>query len=51
MQKLIIECSLIRDIEEDETSKDAEEYVLHQLKEFGIGIHVNNMYVSETVDN
>jgi hypothetical protein len=51
MKKLTIQCELIREIEEDETSKDAENYVMTQLEDFGIGIHVNNMYVSETVDN
>ena len=51
MKRLVIQCELIREIEEDETSKDAEEYVMEQLKEFGIGIRVDNMYVSETIDN
>ena len=51
MKRLVIQCELIREIEEDETSKDAEEYVLHQLTEFGIGIRVGNMYVSETPEN
>jgi hypothetical protein len=51
MKRLVIDCSLTREIAEDETSQDAEEYVLQQLKEFGIGIQVRNLVVDETPEN
>jgi hypothetical protein len=51
MKRLVIQCELIREIAEDETSQDADQYVRAQLQEFGIGIRVDNMYVSETIDN
>jgi hypothetical protein len=51
MKRLVIDCELIREIAEDERSQDAQEYVMTQLEEFGIGIRVGNMYVSETPEN
>ena len=51
MKCLVINCDLIREISDDEKSQDAEEYVLNQLLEFGIGIQMRNMYVTESTED
>jgi hypothetical protein len=47
MMRVVIEGKIIREVAEDETPHDAEQYIRLNLADFGMDLRVENVYVTE----